>query len=565
MGTQNNSLTLFKTEFTKRLQHATKKRESLASHQVIKPFRRLDSLARLLEGDGTCASVYFDKKSRQIFIANNKIHCTSHKDNNSIRNLKAIFSLVTDETLSIEEIVEKLSEAIWLNFDWQATYKLSNSQKKDMQDQILRLLKGAFESGLKTKAWKKNVVLEENNKSSKLIEKTAKFLRDFLKLRDFLLYDYRHTTLAKDIYDAIHHNRYTILHTEENKVHAEMRILSQLLNEPDREAQYAGLSRLCCSHCGLAMAAFNLPKRGVHGQAYNWPLPRFIRENESHLKTYMGKKSYKEYIKLNPEKKAEALTFLSSKESCNRNENAKQGREMRADSSSSDVEFGVTLTDSDDNEELQSWPLADVWEMRHIRHAYEEEYRDLREIGVSMDMLVNLYKNNFNKFQALVNFDIINLANAIEIENDSFGYDASDAFDKLAEIYDDDRDLFNSIMADDINEHPLIEYGVDEFIDRYYAKKRPYSGSSNDESDCYVPSDDDDDSNDLYAKIKDELSDENNGFEYTYHSDDSENAWRYSDDDSESACQYSDDDSERAWRCSDDDSSSVSSISSNHN
>ena len=510
---KTDSFTLFKTNFTARLQKATKTR---SSEKVEKSFRRLDSLARLLEGNAICAAVYYDEISRQILIANNKVHSNSHETNTYITNVHKIFSLISKEDLSIEEIIDTLSDDILLNMKQNDRHYYSSLKltEKDLKKRLEDYLIDAFQSGDSTKKWKNYKIKDEDKKMEKIIHTTAKHLKDFLKLRDFLLYKHKYDYATRNIFEAIRNKRYQILHFEGKDVHAEMRLLSHHLREKHGKPRYIGLSKLCCAHCGLAMSSFEIKNRGIHGQAYDWPLPDFLGESKAHLKVYLGEENFKIYEKLNQKGRRQALDFVKTKESCDRKENAKHGRMMQADSSSSDVEFGLTLSDTSENEALCGYSLGDVWMIKNMLSLYDEECNRLKDsnVRICIETLLDWYKNKPDKLEALLNHNVIFLVNEIAAYREELS--PSDVFDELTDLYDNEYDLFNAILNDEIDEnHILIKHGFDALLAEYNKSSEEY-GNSNDFEEI-----------DRYARAKNNLYDESDyaNWGYRQNSEDSQN------------------------------------------
>lgn len=53
----------FRTDFSERLKSVSHERKN--NHDVAKQFRRLDSFARLLEGNSICAAVYYHEETQE--------------------------------------------------------------------------------------------------------------------------------------------------------------------------------------------------------------------------------------------------------------------------------------------------------------------------------------------------------------------------------------------------------------------------------------------------------------------------------------------------------------------
>jgi clumping factor A len=525
---QEDKLNLFKNRFSSRLQIAAKKRRSYQN--VPKQFRRLDSFARLLEGNSICAAVYYHANTNVLWLASNKIHHDSRLHNNQIHYLNSVFSLISQEDLSAEIILVELTKIIYLNLRQEKRFeigKVAHSQLTindreydDIKVVINEWLNELFESNLSTKEWREQAsqALECEDDVRKIllevIKKISRFVRDFLKIRDFLTYASKQDASSTEILSAIRNRRFEIIHVEGKDVHAEMRILSQMLSSPTTQYPYIGISKLCCDHCGLALNAFGAQSRGIHGQGAKWPAPGFLTNNPTHLKKYVGEDAYSVFRQLSPKKQREALGFISSKESNPTKENARHGRYMSADSSDSDIEFGAHCSDEEQAEELRDFPLGDIWWYRDIKKYSQEKLERLVSVGLTLTQAIALYKEDRNKFTAIASKRAVSLIQ--EISDTNFDGDSLDVFEKLSAIYDENKVLFWSILNDESD--LVVEHGLDEMCDRYNAKTAQFSENNSDGEE-----------NDYYGLVSADVTREN-GWDYDSNSDDSDNYYTYRED-----------------------------------
>lgn len=527
------SLDIFKINFQQRLQNASNERLSYLN--IEKPFRRLDSFARLLEGNATCAAVYLDAITGMLWIANNMVFEGSQDSNAYIKNIHSTFELISNEKLSIEDIFEQLKEIIILNFNSQNRYEVSALKKinpniqNEMADFISNQLEDLFKSSLSTKKWYQLAInaleypsKEFNNFYEKVIKAIVKQTRDFLKIRSFLLNASEKNPLSEGLLIAVREKKYQIIKSDKNQVHAEMRLAEPLIDSNS----YIGLSKLCCDHCHLAIQTFGLRTRGVHGQSFDWPIPSFIKNKSENFRKYVGKEAFDAYCELSDSERDEAQTNITSK----RTGAGKKDRRMIADSSDSDIEFGPNY-DSDEEKlnEIKGFNLADTWTIRHLNMCYTEEVNNLDYFGFSISKIINLYTNNIEKFNSLSSSNIYNLV--LKLKEGEIDGSSVDIIELLEEIYDNHKSLFFEITTTKADN--VIEHGLAEFYDRYkrkfYQQKSMSSGGSSASS-----SSDEQLSTGFQSGAERNIADEvegelveENGWELTYHSDDSQNCWRY--------------------------------------
>lgn len=475
---QNALLSKFKTRFRKKLVQATKSPES--HKNVHLHFRRLDSLARLLEGKATCAAVYYNALTNRLWIANNKIFNNSRETNNYIKNLNDAFHLISQEDISIKDILDKLSKIILANYEVEHRYKIRDFKENNIDLAVLieNWLKDLFISALTTKEWENQIAEKlESDSTSQLklhvVNRLVKLTRDFLKIRAYLLSTKTRNAISDGILLAIKNNHYDIMHDEGKDVHAEMRILSNIYNSEDVNHLYIGISKLCCAHCARAIKAFNLECRGLHGQVYNWPVPDFISNSALYLKTFVGKRSYKAYKKMKQESKKEALQFIASKESCPKS----KPRSMYADSSDSDIEFGLHCDEGPITSPVKNMPLANIWTIRHIKMCYEDEFYFLSEIGLSIHQILDLYKTK-SKFFDLATKKVFEICNKLAKDELDAGYlNPKNIFERLCGLYDKDLKFYKHIIDD--NGEGAYAHLLDELFAKYQSLGRNYDAAIN--------------------------------------------------------------------------------------
>ena len=180
----------FKSQFSQRLFNAANTRKS---HNPERHFRRLDSLARLLEGSSICAAVYFNALDNSLWVASNKVHAGSRANNAYITNIKFVFDLLADDQLSNEQALSKLNGLIYTNFIQEHRRELKELKNAEINlpATIKKWLNDFSISGETSKIWLENFInhLECDASVRKALEKCAtkiaRCVRDFLKLRKF--------------------------------------------------------------------------------------------------------------------------------------------------------------------------------------------------------------------------------------------------------------------------------------------------------------------------------------------------------------------------------------------
>jgi hypothetical protein len=519
----------FKSSFSARLRTSAAKRRS--DKTTPRTFRRLDSLARLLEGDSICAAVSYDAKTQALLVASNQIHRNSRADNKQVKFINKVIYLIRDENLSLEEITRKLIGIIITNFlkEERRLISVEGISEAKLTEHVGKMLRNLFLSGQNTRDWLSNSNAEDYEGLSdrlfnKLAKKVSRLARDFLKLRSSLLTNSIHNQAAEtDILNILHQAEVKILKQEGKGVHAEMGVIAVTRAAPVDARPYTGISKLSCDHCGLAMDVFSMPHRGQHGQGAQWPFPSFISTDAKVLEKYQGKDTYAKYQKLSKEKQKEALSYMASKDSSPIRENARHGRKMEADSSESDVEAGLNCSDEAKAEEITGFSLEDVWSLRYLKYRFSEEFRRLTELGIGFAEVLALYKNSTDKFLAIANEKTCRL---IWNEHEYGQQNICELLEKLSVLYDADEQSFWGLVNDE--EDAISKFGFDEVYDRIFAD----SSSAEPQDDLNEYRSADEEELDRYQTVAADLEEEN-GWDYDYCSNDSENEWGYKDSDSE--------------------------------
>jgi len=514
----------FKKKFRTLLAEAGEKRVS--KKNVSRHFRRLDSIARLLEGGSICAAVYFHPTTKTIWIANNKIHATSRQDNKEIKRIKEIFALISQPGSSIEKIIDYLSDIIYWHVSQEKRYEKSKLDNVNIKDKISKWIEELFLSGEKSKSWKEQMIAEEDDKNIIFVlQKTAKTVRDFIKVRSFLLENKNKDATANGILAAINAGRFQIVHMEAKDVHAEMRLLAKKIaaNDQDNEEVYFGISKLCCNHCALAMQSFAVKTRGIHGQGANWGLPSFVVAKSSQTKTFFGDSVHSLWKSLSPKDKSKAKNYIESKESSPIKGNAKTGRGMYADSSSSDLEFGVPLSTGSEEEQIKDFNLQKVWELKEVKQLYAKQYDWLVEIGCDLAEIVDLYKEAWPKFKELTAKRTLEFIGTCDESDFAFNSASpKEVFDKLCELYSADNAHFERVVS--TPPHLVRYHGFNELVSRLESSSSSEGSYADDEGR----------SSDDYSALENEYRDDH-GWDYDYNSEDSQNCWTYKDS-SEETC-----------------------------
>lgn len=548
----------FKTDFTAHLKESAKNR---VSYQTSRINRRLDSLARLLEGNNICTAVSFDVKNKKILIAANKIFSGSQTTNNYISLIEKVMALLVDHQSSIILILEKLSNIIGINLAQEERFSVEKLKKEldisqpQFNNAINLLLMDLFKSGLTTKEWRDNIdettfdddvlnSLKEQKSFSKIVAKISRIARDFMKLRRTLYSE--HTSLPptqKELLAAIKNSKqHKIVRAGKKDLHVEMRIIEERKTQNTLDGSYIGISKLCCDHCGLAVEVVN-PKenaqmvRGKHGQGpKKWFLPTFLKQDATTLKAYMGNAAHQAYQQLPDLQQKEALNFIESKESSP----YKMGkRSMQPDSSDSDEEFGFTCSEDEIEECLNNINYQDIWTLRAIKTDYKKQLYRLLSLGIPINDILNIYKESSDKFVAMSGKKVCALLQA------QMDDEPNELFEKLSEAYDKSKTMFEDIIDD--SENLIEEYGFDEVLEQYQYFRRTAKKF-----------DDEGNQTDFYTLTTNKLNKEHKSG-YEYRSDDSQNIRTESDPETNSNYSNpSDSEQERTFETDEDETNDYS-------
>lgn len=297
-----------------------------AHDQYVSPpkgYRRLDSLARLLEGNSLCAAAYFDGK--KILITSNKLGATSREDNETKRLINEILDyylqLVTKakhrdiaqlrKTLNDERI--KLFQNICIkNICGQmgkATIAGCDEYINKFASYVLALPNDPINDSKNTGLHKFKEFVGQEVRDAKVgmlfgacIVAIPRLARDFRKLENYFIREGK-TLLKKD----------PVIIQHGTKLHAEMQLIQEVIvNNGISKIGYIGISKLCCLDCASVILAINIGNgqgqqldeefkvltRGQHDICFNdkWKMPDFLKKDRllrtlySSIKQYIQKK-----------------------------------------------------------------------------------------------------------------------------------------------------------------------------------------------------------------------------------------------------------------------------------
>jgi hypothetical protein len=247
--------------------------------------RRLDSLARLLEGSMICASVYLDVAGL-LYVTTNATSPTKTKfpDNNNIKFLTSIFlhftsedflksnhKLLTDGDMHI--LIKIYNEKMKANFH--SNIKEMPLAEEAQLKKIMALFNEQHEGWLTfngddffSKYLNEHDAIDINKPDlshaqrlkyrNNIIDVQRVFASLWLHVRDYLKFkkiSLKNINLIND---------YRIILTGGQDEHAEMRILGFLLSEHQlllkegiKLPEYIGISKLCCSDCICVIKSIN--------------------------------------------------------------------------------------------------------------------------------------------------------------------------------------------------------------------------------------------------------------------------------------------------------------------
>jgi hypothetical protein len=255
--------------------------KTIHDFSASKKNRRLDSLARLLEGNHTCVAVFHDERNDELLItANDIIVGTSINEYQIIADTMEYFkepeskdrekifqSICIDRIKSLDKRGIKISVATIKRI---ANYVFLNQNWEDMS--IKQLMRIATNDIPVMNTYEQSDIL-------RIFPVIGSLSKDFRKVENSLR--------GKD---------FKILTEGRKGVHAELRMLDYLLKYEkisfNGESQYIGISKLCCPRCEIVIGILNLriktrkgikenviETRGEHGVSAgdkNWKSPDFL-------------------------------------------------------------------------------------------------------------------------------------------------------------------------------------------------------------------------------------------------------------------------------------------------
>ena len=329
------------------------KREQILDEEILEQenpeldinFRRMDSLARLIEGSSECAAVCFD--GEKLLIASNTLYDNS-RENSAIKLIEEIMSFFADIAVHNDDkdFIKNNPEHGLKVFDKIIQKSVPNKQKEfflkdgNKQNPYIEKLGKYFFSDAKKKA--ENLTPKElagiAGFGMKLDDRIASCLvfsafaierlaTDWKKFTNFLHEKHNNDDYASGIVEAFKNLTklkqsksssskpkklgYKILKigAKDNKLHAEMQIIQELIDNQKKGKIYIGISKLCCLDCSIAISSYNqannedeeisqtpeelnesnilqLLKRGDHNLSFKWSKPDFCKKNTNSGKVY---------------------------------------------------------------------------------------------------------------------------------------------------------------------------------------------------------------------------------------------------------------------------------------
>ena len=267
--------------------------------------RRIDSLARLFEGDGVCAAILFH--GSKMYYATNATStgtCTlsqlkiisdtlcyfversnpSSKHDLRTDKLELLKCMVQAKCLhritnkakksvlngivdKIQNNIEKFEDYVLqegLRLDKYNTLSMYSCQKAfELCDFDITAVSGIF-----------NDASYQNNANA-IFRCYARYILDFKKIEDHI-----QTNPDSDFVLAL---KNSTLIGENVTCHAEMKVVQFCLDTfLDIDGCYIGISKLCCAHCNLILDSIGtnshkIKTRGAHGEDSKWVLPEFMK------------------------------------------------------------------------------------------------------------------------------------------------------------------------------------------------------------------------------------------------------------------------------------------------
>ncbi|MCD8525227.1 MAG: nucleic acid/nucleotide deaminase domain-containing protein [Gammaproteobacteria bacterium] len=296
-----------------------------------------------------------------------------------------------------------------------------------------------------------------------------------------------------------------------------MRLTSHIRKKKYTSASF-GISKLCCACCNLSLCAVTaenihqITTRGQHGQYYGWVMPDFVRNNPALLAKFLGKEAYRIYESLSKQDQEKFL--LAIEEARIPIKQSKQGKCMIADSSESDVYFGLSCESDGELEAVaHDQTLQEIPHLRELKRSYSEEYNNLVRVGVTPEKIYALYKESPDKLEALGDKRSVSIIEDYGSENE--------VIEDLSKLFDKNEDVFWDFIDDD--ENAIHHHGFNTTLNAVL-QEIPSSSDSDEEASVYSfkrP----------YRCAAANLL-EDNGWEYEQ---DSEGNWGYPEDRSENS------------------------------
>jgi len=354
----------FVKEFTERLTSFNQQR---ISEDIIPQKRRLDSLARIINGKGECASVCFD--GEKIIIGSNFGNFREKKSTETLADYKR------DYRLERIEIVKSTNDLIKRVMDY--LYDIANNNFMDDQlklesekEVVFESCKRALSKILKSEDTLKEIIDALYKSYNKTLFDDCIVIAQAARKRDYgplekllgsiglkaelktetaetLLQAIRTITDLKKISRSITRENpekrfpeelikafkskpddgYHIIQPysepitkEEIFVHAEMKVLDHLIKTrkiEERRDFYFGISKLCCVHCITAMKTCNINQdrekevaRGNHTVLCMWRFPDSFLEREDYMRAFFGEKLYDEFKLLSSAEQEKAIAAI---------------------------------------------------------------------------------------------------------------------------------------------------------------------------------------------------------------------------------------------------------------
>jgi hypothetical protein len=354
----NQDLLDFTTRFAARLRDANPNRvahsgmPSAGSDEqfVSQGDRRLDAMARLLEGDEVCAAVAFDRGKLLVATNNNghsmdRFNCPlwdriftlhghltmiakmSMEANQSIPRhqwtpqtredfvgealpYKLIRTKSTFKEMKKAQLdeIQELREFSWrVNNDF---FKFEESSKAKEASEANRDIVEAWAEDCKHRIASLTPPNSIARNSDRFFETAIRLYQDLIKLEDFFSTMKHLEPYATELVQAMATRKidYSMINVGAQNVHAEMRLTSHAVTQGIK-FPYIGISKLCCAYCNLVMDTFlkaqyfeaddamDVPTRGRHGVPYPWLIPEPLRNYEPFIKELLGSDLYAIYAK----------------------------------------------------------------------------------------------------------------------------------------------------------------------------------------------------------------------------------------------------------------------------